>query len=216
MSALLRPACCYPRRPRRASCLPTDRGKYCYFLSTAFKTKNQTKSKTCIPACAGMTGGSGGETLNCGTLNKASSASSKINTPPVAPSRFTSPVKRAEHRRKPGRSPPWLFEQRRSRCEFHGGPGFREAQGTPGAAGGGRARVPGSPFFAYFLWRSKESRSASGTNSRPKSNPARQRESLKEWNLHAISQSYIHDRMYVNTNLRPPTPSPRHVLVPMA
>jgi hypothetical protein len=45
--------------------LPTDRGKYCYFLSTAFKTKNQTKSKIWIPTCAGMTGGvSGGETFN--------------------------------------------------------------------------------------------------------------------------------------------------------
>ena len=35
----------------------------------------------------------------------------------------------------------------------------RSAPGTPGAG-------VGSPFFAYFLWRSKESRSAAGTTSR--------------------------------------------------
>ncbi len=79
------------------------------------------------------------------------------------------PVKRAEHRRKPGGSPPRMFEATAQPAQVRGGPGFREAQGTPGAEGGGRARVPGSPFFAYFLWRSKESRSAAGRT--PACNP---------------------------------------------
>ena len=55
-----------------------------------------------------------------------------------------------------------MFEATAQPAQVRGGPGFREAQGTTDAAGGGRARVPGSPFFAYFLWRSKESRSAAG------------------------------------------------------
>ena len=80
------------------------------------------------------------------------------------------PVKRAEHRRKSGGCPSRLSGGVAD-APFRGGPDFREAQGTTVAAGGGRARVPGSPFFADFLWRSKESQSACGTNSRPKSSP---------------------------------------------
>ena len=76
-------------------------------------------------------------------------------------SRVWGPIKPAEHRRKPGRSPPRLSGGAAD-APFRGGPGFREAQGTTDAVGGGRAGVLGSPFFAYFLWRSKESRSAAG------------------------------------------------------
>ena len=86
-------------------------------------------------------------------------------------SRVWGPIKPAEHRRKPGRSPPRLSGGAAD-APFRGGPGFREAQGTTDAEGGGRAGVLGSPFFADFLWRSKESQSACGTNSRPKSNPS--------------------------------------------
>ena len=63
------------------------------------------------------------------------------------------PVWRAEHRRKSGGSPARLSGGAAD-APFRGGPGFREAQGTTDAVGGGQAGVLGSPFFAYFLWRS--------------------------------------------------------------
>ena len=80
------------------------------------------------------------------------------------------PVWRAEHRRKPGGFPPRLSGGAAD-APFRGGPGFREAQGTTVAAGGGRAGVLGSPFFAYFLWRSKESRAAAGRTPAPNPTP---------------------------------------------
>ena len=87
----------------------------------------------------------------------------EFNTPPVALSRVWGPIKPAEHRRKPGGSPARLSGGAAD-APFRDGPGFREAQGTTDAAGGGRAGVLGSPFFAYFLWRSKESRARTGRN----------------------------------------------------
>ena len=55
-----------------------------------------------------------------------------------------------------------VSERSRRRSEFRNAPPDRAPQGTPRAA---RGAPSGSPFFAYFLWRSKESRSPAGANS---------------------------------------------------
>ena len=72
---------------------------------------------------------------------------------------------RSAHQRLTSRS---LFERSgcKPRSEFCASPPDRAPQRTPGEA---RGAAPGSPFFAYFLWRSKESRSAVGP--RPDTSP---------------------------------------------
>jgi hypothetical protein len=55
-----------------------------------------------------------------------------------------------------------VFERSRRRSAFRNAPPARAPQGTPRAA---RGAPSGSPFFAYFLWRSKESRSPAGAKS---------------------------------------------------
>ena len=80
------------------------------------------------------------------------------------------PVWRAEHRRKSGGSPARLSGGAAD-APFRGGPGWREAQGTTVAAGGGRARVPGRLSLLTFFGEATESQSACGTNSRPNQAP---------------------------------------------
>ena len=116
-----------------------------------------------VPACAGTTWG-WGKAPRWHTNHSAIRDSlhpihlmtkSRFSVP--CPSRLAAlpPRKARRASQKTGGSPPCMFEATAQPAQVQGGPGFREAQGTPGAAGGGRARVLGS-FFAYFLWRSKE------------------------------------------------------------
>ena len=55
-----------------------------------------------------------------------------------------------------------LFEHRPQGGRVLRSPSGREHRSEPGTSGG----AVGSPFFAYFLWRSKESRSAAGPKPR--------------------------------------------------
>ena len=110
--------------------------------------------------------------LACGIGAQAPLAHCVSQFPPDAEGEAglcSGPVRRAEERRVGGGVRSTLQQLTHRNClsgaqrsEFCDAPPTRAPQGTPRAA---RGAEPGSPFFAYFLWRSKESRSPAGANS---------------------------------------------------
>jgi hypothetical protein len=110
--------------------------------------------------------------LACGIASKPGLARCASQLPPDAEGEAglcSGPVRRAEERRVGGGVRSTLQQLTHRNClsgaqrsEFCDAPPTRAPQGTPRAA---RGAEPGSPFFAYFLWRSKESRSPAGANS---------------------------------------------------